>query len=106
MQSEIKIAQWEKNGEQLFTFSPKTAKTPLIATLTRERPLEPAAMPRSFRFGANQNGRKETKELRRQNSMNTKKTAVKHKRKRRERERERERESQTQETAQCKKEGL
>jgi hypothetical protein len=70
-------------------FSPKTAKTPQIATLTSERPLEPAAMPMFFRFGANQNGRKETKELRRQNSMNTKKTAVKHKRKQRERERER-----------------
>jgi hypothetical protein len=60
-------------------------------------------MPRFFRFGANQNGRKETKEFRRQNSMNAKKTAVKHKRK--QRERERERESQTHETAQCKKKG-
>ncbi len=30
----------EKNGEQLLTFSPKTAETPQIATLTRERPLE------------------------------------------------------------------
>jgi hypothetical protein len=52
-------------------------------------------MPRFFRFGANQNGRKETKEFRRQNSMNAKKTAVKHKRKQRERERERERAKRT-----------